>query len=60
MNEKTAVFTAEEMAEKLKVPTATVCRMARLGQLQGRKVGNKWRFYADAVEKFFDGAPSCA
>lgn len=39
-----AVLTGVEAAELLRVSVKTVLRLARDGELPGRKVGREWRF----------------
>jgi excisionase family DNA binding protein len=44
------VLTADEIAEKLKVPRSTIEEMARAGKLPGAfRVGKHWRFDLDSV-----------
>jgi excisionase family DNA binding protein len=38
------VLTAEQVAALLRVSTKTVLRLARQGDLPGRKIGRAWRF----------------
>ena len=42
-NQKEEYLTIEEVAEKLKMSTITVYRMARKGQLPAVKFGKVWR-----------------
>jgi excisionase family DNA binding protein len=43
------VLTADEIAEKLKVPRSTIEEMARAGKLPGAfRVGKHWRFDLDS------------
>jgi excisionase family DNA binding protein len=45
------VLTADEIAEKLKVPKSTIEEMARAGKLPGAfRVGKHWRFDLDSVQ----------
>ena len=41
------VLTAGEAALLLKVSTKTLLKLARAGELPGRKVGRAWRFVRD-------------
>ena len=44
------VLTADEIAEKLKVPKSTIEEMARAGKLPGAfRVGKHWRFDLDLL-----------
>lgn len=38
------ILTAAEASELLRVSVKTVLRLARAGELPGRKVGREWRF----------------
>ncbi|MDP9442092.1 MAG: helix-turn-helix domain-containing protein [Actinomycetota bacterium] len=44
MEDENAVLTAEEAAQLLHVSTKTLLRLARDGELPGRKIGREWRF----------------
>lgn len=46
------LMTADEVAELLNVHRETVLRWAREGQLHGYKVGTRWRFSAQNVQRF--------
>jgi excisionase family DNA binding protein len=52
------VFTADDVAEALSVGRERVTAEARAGRLKGRKIGNQWRFSAEAVRAYLDGAPA--
>jgi excisionase family DNA binding protein len=49
------VYTAEEVAEILKVHPLTVYRMLQRKKLHGFKVGTAWRISQDALEAFMRG-----
>ncbi len=46
------LLTVEEVAKLLQVHTVTVYRMAEAGKLPGFKVGNRWRFQRDSLERW--------
>ena len=43
------IFTADEVAEYLRIHPYTVRRLARTGKLPGFKIGGQWRFKKDEV-----------
>jgi len=45
------IFTAEEVAEYLRIHPYTVRRLARAEKLPGFKVGGQWRFRKDKLER---------
>jgi excisionase family DNA binding protein len=45
-------FSVTEVAEILRVNSATIYRLARRRDLPGLKIGGKWRFNRDALEKW--------
>lgn len=47
-----AVLTVAEVAAYLRVSKPTVVRMAKSGELPGRRVGTLWRFSRDAISAF--------
>ena len=55
-NEKIAqpneVMNGDEAAVFLKMPKSTLLKLCTEGQLPGVKVGRKWRFHRDALEKW--------
>lgn len=42
-------MTAVEAAELLHVSTKTVLKLARCGELPGRKIGREWRFARNSL-----------
>lgn len=44
MEDENTVLTADEAAQLLHVSTKTLLRLARDGELPGRKIGREWRF----------------
>jgi excisionase family DNA binding protein len=45
------VMTAREVAELLRMPTSTVCELARKGVLPASRLGRKWRFLRPGLEE---------
>lgn len=43
-------LTVEEVAALLRVPRATIYKLARCGELPGLRVGKHWRFRAYSVQ----------
>jgi excisionase family DNA binding protein len=51
-----AVLTAEELANRLKIPVSTIEELARKGKLSGAfRIGKHWRFDIDALRGHLDG-----
>ena len=48
----TRLLTAQEVAERLRVPTSWVYASARRRVLPAVKLGHYWRFREDAIEAF--------
>jgi excisionase family DNA binding protein len=46
------IMTVEDVADYLKVTTATIYRLAQKGDLPGAKVGRVWRFRKAAIDRF--------
>jgi len=46
----TEFYTAEEIAEYLRLPLSTVYKLAQDGKLPGFKVGRHWRFRKEAFQ----------
>jgi excisionase family DNA binding protein len=45
-----AVMTVKEVAEYLKIDASTVTRLAKKGDLPGKKVGYLWRFNRAVID----------
>ena len=52
MSKKENIFTAEEVAEYLRIHPYTVRRLVRTGKLPGFKVGGQWRFRKDDIDQW--------
>lgn len=49
------IHTANEVADQLRVNTATITRYAKQGMFPGAfKVGKNWRIPADAIQQFIN------
>jgi excisionase family DNA binding protein len=53
-NEQDVVMTVREVAEYLKVAPSTVYRLARQGEVPGRKIGGAWRFSRRTIDAWID------
>jgi excisionase family DNA binding protein len=49
-----AVMTASELAEYLRVNEVTIYRLAQEGKLPGVKLGRKWRFKREAIDRLLE------
>lgn len=47
-------YTAEEVAEILKLDIVTVRRYLALGQMKGAKIGKSWRVTEDDLKEFVE------
>lgn len=54
----TNVMTVKEVAEYLNINQSTVCRLAKRGELPGKKVGYLWRFCKDAIDEWLRMSPA--
>jgi excisionase family DNA binding protein len=46
------IMTPSEVAEYLSVHVRTIYRLAKKGEIPGRKVGGRWRFKKDVLDKW--------
>lgn len=49
------IMTPREAAEYLSVHIRTLYRLAKNGEIPGRKVGGSWRFRKDALDEWISG-----
>lgn len=47
-----AIMTVKEVAEYLRIDESTVTRLAKRGDLPGKKVGYLWRFNRDVIDEW--------
>ena len=52
------VYSAEEVADLLRVSRGTITRALRSGHLKGFKVGRLWRVWGHAVGKYINSESS--
>lgn len=52
------IMTPREAAEYLSVHVRTIYRLAKNGEIPGRKVGGSWRFKKDALDAWLSGRES--
>ena len=48
------VMTVDEVAEYLRIPRASVYKLAQRGRIPCQKVGRHWRFRREAVDEWLD------
>ena len=46
------IFTCEEAARYLRLHVKSVYRLLKAGKIPGRKVGGRWRFHRDVLERW--------
>ena len=49
-----AVMTISEVAEYLRIPRASLYKLAQKGKIPCQKVGRHWRFRREAVEQWLE------
>jgi excisionase family DNA binding protein len=49
------ILTPREAAEYLSVHVRTIYRLAKSGEIPGRKVGGSWRFKKDILDEWLSG-----
>lgn len=47
------IMTVKEIAEYLKLTTATIYKLARSGEIPAAKVASKWRFKKELIDDWF-------
>ena len=52
------ILTPREAAEYLSVHVRTIYRLAKFGEIPGRKVGGSWRFKKDTLDNWLSGKES--
>lgn len=50
----TTVMTVEELADYLKMKVVTIYKHAQEGKLPGFKVGSKWRFKQETIDRWIE------
>jgi excisionase family DNA binding protein len=46
------ILTMDELAEYLKISKSTLYKLAVDGKLPGTKIGKRWRFHKDAIDRW--------
>lgn len=49
------IMTPREAAEYLSIHVRTIYRLAKNGDIPGRKIGGSWRFKKDALDRWLSG-----
>lgn len=52
------ILTPREAAQYLSVHVRTIYRLAKNGEIPGRKVGGSWRFKKEALDRWLSGKES--
>lgn len=52
--EQPPIMTVDEVAEYLRIPRASVYKLAQQGKIPCQKVGRHWRFRREAVDQWLD------
>jgi excisionase family DNA binding protein len=53
-NDRHCIFSAEEMADYLRLPLSTVYKLVQDKKLPGFEVGRHWRFRKETVDYWLD------
>lgn len=53
MNSKINFLNAEQVSDYLKIPIRTVQDLSQKGKIRAIKIGNKWRYAKEDIEKYF-------
>lgn len=48
------VMTVDEVSAYLRIPKASIYKLAQKGRIPGQKVGRHWRFRREALEKWLE------
>jgi excisionase family DNA binding protein len=52
------ILTPREAAEYLSIHVRTIYRLAKNGEIPGRKIGGSWRFKKNALDEWLSGKTS--
>jgi excisionase family DNA binding protein len=52
------IMTPREAAEYLSIHVRTIYRLAKHGDIPGRKIGGSWRFKKDSLDQWLSGKSS--
>jgi excisionase family DNA binding protein len=53
-----SVMTVDEVAEYLRIPRASIYKLAQQGRIPCQKVGRHWRFHRAALDKWLSTLPA--
>ena len=48
------VMTVDEVSAYLRIPKASIYKLAQKGKIPGQKVGRHWRFRREALERWLE------
>ena len=48
-------LTSDDISKKFQISQTTIRKYAKSGELQGIKIGNRWRFTAESVDNWIHG-----
>lgn len=51
-----SVLTIGELSDYLRIPRSTLYKLAQEGEIPGQKVGRRWRFLREAVDRWLEEA----
>lgn len=51
------IMTMDELAEYLKISKSTLYKLATDNKLPGTKIGKRWRFHKDAIDRWVQNYP---
>ncbi|RMF92161.1 MAG: DNA-binding protein [Candidatus Schekmanbacteria bacterium] len=54
----TDILTLKEVAEYMRVNTATIYRLVRTGKIPAFRVGNRWRFRKTSIDEWLNSSES--
>jgi excisionase family DNA binding protein len=52
------VMTIEELSKYLKISKSTLYKLAQQSKLPGQKIGKRWRFHKQAIDRLLQNAPT--
>ena len=52
MEHSKEIYTAEEVAEALRVSRTTIIRLINNGELKGKRIGRQWRIFAEHLDEY--------
>ena len=51
------IMTMDELADYLKISKSTLYKLATDNKLPGTKIGKRWRFHKDAIDRWVQNYP---